>query len=141
MAILSFDGGDGDCQYEYSLCVLLTRARASMGCETIGLSGARTAGMVRGLHDHGWSHENVTCPPPGASVLAKAGWAVDHVARAGRIPRHQSGQWVRSHSNTSLCTGVIYVIASTVKITLWVEGTFSQRGVARKDVDLSHVLA
>ena len=65
MAILSFDGGDGDCQYEYSLCVLLTRARASMGCESIGLSGARTAGMVRGLHDHGWSHENVTSPPPG----------------------------------------------------------------------------
>ena len=97
--------------------------------------------MVRGPHDHGWSHENVTCPPPGASVLAKAGWAVDHVARAGRIPRHQSGQWVRSHSNTSLCTGVIYVVAGIVKITLWVEGTFSQRGVARKDVDLSHVLA
>ena len=38
------------------------RARAFM--ETIGLSGACTAGMVRGLHDHGWSHENVTSPPP-----------------------------------------------------------------------------
>ena len=61
MAILSFDGGDGDCQYEYSLCVFVNaRAQAFMGRETIGLSGARTAGMVRGLHDHGWSHENVT---------------------------------------------------------------------------------
>ena len=97
--------------------------------------------MVRGLHDHGWSHENVTCPPPGASVLAKAGWAVDHVARAGRFRGISPGNVFRSHSNTSLYTGVIYVIASTVKITLWVEGTFSQRGAARKDVDLSHVLA
>ena len=42
-------------------CVFVdARARAFMGRETIGLSGARTAGMVRGLHDHGWSHENVT---------------------------------------------------------------------------------
>ena len=51
------------------------------------------------------------------------------------------GNGFRSHSSTLLYTGVIYVIASTVKITLWVEGTFSQRGAARKDVDLSHVLA
>ena len=46
-------------------CVFVdARALAFMGRETIGLSGARTAGMVRGLHDHGWSHENVTSPPP-----------------------------------------------------------------------------
>ena len=94
MAILSFDGGDGIASTNIQCVFVDARALAFMVRESRGLS-ARTAGMVRGLHNHGWGYENVTSPPPpGASVLAKVGWAVDHVARAGRIPRYQSGQWV-----------------------------------------------